>query len=300
MRFTKKDIVKLLEYGRAFYNPSLTAKSRLNFVKIIKTEAFPNATIEELIEKFDFLYKKYQAFKSGSEKKFEYYAMVDMAVNLANKNHIPKAADIEILSDDDDEYIPEEVTGIEQPKISTNKRSNDEDIQTGAKKIKLDVNYVPFQENNIPIVPIQTNEIQCVKIDESVLQDIELNVTNAVLESLKKEDEVKAQSLNESFQLMKNELRSLIQNGTTEIVQIMHKKEKEHRLSDVYVMIKTLLDEQMEANETLKEIKTILKSTIGAQKVQHDVDIKQYDAVKNNEVLLKKVLSIIQENNTLK
>ena len=171
-------------------------------------------------------------------------------------------------------------------------------FRIGAKKVKLDVGLIPFQSNDIQIAPIQNNEIQCVKIDESVLQDIELNVTNAVLESLKKQDEEKAQSLSESFQSMKNELKSLIQNGTTEIVQTMHKKDKENRLSDVYVMMKTLLDEQREANETLKEIKTILKSTIGGQKVQHDMDIKRYDVEKNNENLLKQVLSIMKENNT--
>ena len=129
MRFTRKDIVKLVDiYGRAFYNPSLTGKSRLNFLKIIKSETFPNATIEELNEKFDFLYKKYQAFKNGAEKKFEYFTNVDKAVN-AHKLVKLAHKDIEILTDDDDENIIKEVPNREEPKIGTNKRCNDENIQ---------------------------------------------------------------------------------------------------------------------------------------------------------------------------
>ena len=56
----------------------------------------------------------------------------------------------------------------------------------------------------IPTFP--QNEIQCVKVDESVIKGIELNVTNAIMESIKKQDEDKAQSLNahNSFETMKH------------------------------------------------------------------------------------------------
>jgi len=147
----------------------------------------------------------------------------------------------------------------------------------------------------IPTFP--QNEIQCVKVDDSIIKGIELNVTNAIMESLKKQDEDKEHSLNDSFQSMKNELRSIIQNGTAEIVQLIQKKEKDQRLSDVFVMMKTLLDEQRETNETLKEIKTIIKTSIGGQKVQYDLETKRYELAKNNENLLKQVLSIVIKQN---
>lgn len=296
MRFTKKDIIKLLEnYGRAFYNPVMSSKSKLNFLKIIKAESFPLATIDELGEKFDFLYKKYQSFKAGTDKKFEYFQIVDKAVKLALLDYMPNDDEIEVLTDDDyddDDYIPETPI-VEKPKVHTEKRRHDEDMQSDAKKTKLDTSHETADVDNIPIIP--QNEIQCVKIDDSILRDIELNVTNAVVESLKKHDEAKTQSLDDSFQTMKSELRSIIQNGTSEIVQSMQKKEKDLRLSDVYVMVKTLLDEQREANEALKEIKTMIKTSIGAQKVQYDVDLKRCELEKNNESLLKQVLSIIKE-----
>jgi len=135
MRFTKKDIIKLLDnYGRAFYNPGINGKSRQNFLKIIKAESFPLASIDELSEKFDFLYKKYQSFKAGTEKKFEFFPNVDKAVKLAHLDYMPKEDDIQVLTDDednvdDDDYIPEEVPVIEKPKVYTEKRHHDEDIQ---------------------------------------------------------------------------------------------------------------------------------------------------------------------------
>ncbi|XP_070491341.1 interaptin-like [Chironomus tepperi] len=293
MRFTKKDIIKLLDnYGRAYFNPSLNGKSKQNFLKIIKSESFPLATVDELREKFDFLYKKYKSFKSGSETKFEYFVNVDKAVKFAHQDYMPQESSIDILSDesDDDEFVPKD-----DPKIITNKRYSDEQIQNDAKKIRFDHSYVAIPNNENAT---QIDEIQCEQINDRILQGIESNITNAILESIKQQNEEKEKSLNDSFQSMKNELRSLIQNSTTEIVQTMLKKEKEHRLSDVYVMMKTLLDEQREANEILMEMKTILKSSIGGQKVQYDTDSKRYDLEKNNESLLVQILSILNKDNT--
>lgn len=126
MHFTKKDLIKLLDnYGRAFYNPSLSGKSKQNFLKIIKAESFPLATVEELAEKFDFLYNKYNFSKSGSEKDFEYFSYVDKAVKLANQDYLPKETTIELNIDAIEEYIPVDVPISQKSK----KRHHDEDIQ---------------------------------------------------------------------------------------------------------------------------------------------------------------------------
>lgn len=86
-------------------------------------------------------------------------------------------------------------------------------------------------------------------------------------------------------------------NGTDEIVEI---KQKLNQLSNLNVMVKTLLDQQAEANKILVEIRTLLKSSIAGQKLQHEMNMKQYELDKSNEILLKQVLSILKENDSQK
>ena len=87
----------------------------------------------------------------------------------------------------------------------------------------------------------------------------------------------------------------MIQNSTTEIVQTLLKKEQ--RSMEAYVMMKTLIDEQREMNDAIKEVGTMLKSVLGGQKVHHDFAFKKYELEKNNEFALKQILGFVRDKN---
>lgn len=99
MRFTKQDIVTLLEkYGRAYYNKSLSGKSKQNFLKMIQAESFQKASIEELSVKFEFLQNKYNFCTKTGDKTWEFFEMTHKVIQFATNDYLPKYSPKVVLS----------------------------------------------------------------------------------------------------------------------------------------------------------------------------------------------------------
>lgn len=90
MPLTAKEVILLLDnYGRAYFNPSLSQNNRLSFLKVIKKN-FPKASVQELSEKLQTLYNQFQQCKKDGNTSWDYYGLVEKVVDLAKSDYESK------------------------------------------------------------------------------------------------------------------------------------------------------------------------------------------------------------------